>query len=149
MRGVFDTQEVCDFYKDVAKLFADHGWLDLSFLTVNGEPIAGFYCFEYKQKLYGALSGFDPDYSRYSVGSLLLAKVIEKCIERKTKELDFMKGGESYKFDWTAKYRRNIKIKLVNKRLASNLFHWGIRIIKQTKMEKLHGRFLVRKGRKI
>ena len=137
MLGTFNTQEVRNFYIDVAKLFADNGWLALYFLTVNDEPIAGLYSFEYDQKMLAAVSGFDPDYSRYSVGNLLFAKVIEKCIERKMKEFDFMKGDEPYKFGWTKTYRRNLGIRFVNRRLTSNLYRWGIRMVKQTKMVKL------------
>jgi len=137
MQGVFNTQEVRDFYKDVAKLFANNGWLGLCFLTVNDEPIAGLYCFEYSQKIYGALSGFDPEYSQYSVGNLLLAKVIENCIERRIKEFDFMKGGELYKFGYSTKYRRNLEIRFVNKRITSNLYSLGIRTLKKTKMDKI------------
>ena len=142
MSGVFNTQEVRNFYIDVAKLFADNGWLALYFLTANDEPIATQYCFEYKQKMYYALGGFDPDYSQYSVGNLTLVKVIEKCIEKKIEEYDLLKGGEPYKFDWTEKYRRNLGIRFVNKRFTSNLYHWGIRTVKQTKMDKLLGRIL-------
>lgn len=137
MPGTFKTQEVRDFYIDVAKLFADNGWLALYFLTVNDEPIAGLYCFEYNQKMYAAVSGFDPDYSRYSVGNLIFAKLIEKCIERKIEEFDFMKGDEPYKFGWTAKYRRNLGIKFVNKKFTSNLYDWGIKMMKRMKVDKI------------
>lgn len=140
--GVFNAQEVRDFYIDVARLFADNGWLALYFLTANDEPIAGLYCFEYNQKMYGALSGFDPNYAKYSVGNLIFAKVIEKCIERKIEEFDFLKGGELYKFRYTAKYRRNLDIRFVNNKFTSNLLNWGIRTVKQTKMDKLLEKFL-------
>lgn len=137
MLGVFNTQEVRDFYIDVAKLFSDNGWLALYFLTVNDEPIATQYGFEYNRKMYFCLPGFDPDYSQYRIGNLILMKIIEKCIERKIEECDFLKGGEQYKSYWTAKYRRNLKIKFANKRLTSNLYQWGIRMVKQMKIDKI------------
>jgi hypothetical protein len=135
--GVFNTQEVRNFYIDVAKLFAENGWLALYFLTANDEPIAAQYAFEYDQKMYSCLPAFNPDYHEYSIGNLLRAKIIEKCIERKIKEYDFLKGGELYKFDWTAKYRRNFGIKFVNNKFTSNLLNWGIRTVKQTKINRL------------
>ena len=70
--------------------FANNGWLALNFLTVDDEPIATQYCFEYKQKMYFALSGFDPNYSHYGVGNLILMKIIEKCVERKIEEYDLL-----------------------------------------------------------
>lgn len=140
--GVFNTREVRGFYIDVAKLFASNGWLSLYFLTANDEPIAAQYSFEYGRKMYYALGGFDPDYSRYSVGNLTLMKIMEKCIERKIGEYDLLKGGEQYKFDWTARYRRNLVMKFVNRRFASNLYHWGLGTIKQLKMKEVLQNFL-------
>jgi CelD/BcsL family acetyltransferase involved in cellulose biosynthesis len=136
MPGVFNTQTICDFYLDVARKFADNGWLALYFLAVNDEPIAAHYCFEYKQKMYFALSGFDLSYARYSVGNLLTLKIIEKCIEEGLQEFDFMKGDEPYKSKWTGTYKINLEIKFVNKKLTSRLYNWGIRKLKKAKIDK-------------
>lgn len=131
MLGVFNTQKLRDFYIDVAKLFADNGWLALYFLTANDEPIAAEYSFVYNLKMYFCLGGFDPDYSQYSVGNLTHQKAMEKCILNKIKEYDFLKGDEPYKFRWTTKYRRNLGIRFVNKSFNSHLYHWGIKIAKK------------------
>lgn len=136
MPGVFSTQTIRNFYMDLAKKFASKGWLFLYFLTVNDEPVAAKYCFEYNQKMFSALSGFDPDYSKYSVGNLLTLKIIKKCIEKKLVEFDFMKGDEPYKFGWTKKYRRNLNIRFINKRLTSRLYNWGIKTLKKAKIDK-------------
>jgi hypothetical protein len=142
MPGVFDKHVIRDFYIDVAKSFEINGWLALYFLTVNGEPIAAHYCFEYGGKLYFALGGFDLNYSRYSVGNLLTLKIIEKCIVKKLKEFDFMKGDEPYKSRWTREYRRNLNIQFVNKKLTSNLYYWGIKKLKQAEIGKTLEKFL-------
>jgi len=73
---------------------------------------------------------------------LLIMKIMERSIERGLEECDFMKGDEQYKSDWTTESKANLKIKLVNKKFGSNLCNWGIRIAKETKMEKFLGRFL-------
>lgn len=135
--GVFAKQEICNFYTDVARLFADKGWLALYFLTVDSEPVAAHYCFEYNNKMYFALSGFDPTYSKYSVGNIIQLKIIEKCIEKRLEEYDFLKGGEAYKFNWTAKYRRNLRITFVNKKFTSNLYDLGLRTIKKLRINQL------------
>jgi CelD/BcsL family acetyltransferase involved in cellulose biosynthesis len=140
--GVFDTQNVRDMSLNSAKLFAEKDWLALYFLTVNDKPVATQYCLEYKQKMHYGLGGFDSAYSSYSVGNLITMKVIEKCIEKKIKEYDFMKGGEPYKFGWTRTYRRNLNARMVNKKFASNLFDFTIRTVKQTKADKILGKFL-------
>lgn len=134
--GVFSTQKVRDFYLEIAKVFANKGWLALYFLMVNEEPVATQLCFEYKQKMLYGLGGFDPEFSKYSVGHIITAKMIEKCIEKKIREYDFMKGDEPYKFDWTKEYRRNVYIKFVNVGLKSKLYHFGIKVAKKTKIDK-------------
>ena len=141
--GVFATQEVRNFYTDVARQFADNGWLALYFLTVDDRSVAAYYCFEYSNKMLYALSGFDPDYSSYSVGNLLLLKIIEKSIAKGLGELDFLKGDEAYKFRWTSSYRQNLKITFVNNKFTSNLYNFGISNIKRLKMSELLQRSLV------
>jgi len=142
MPGVFSTQKRRDFSIDVAKHFAANGWLALDFLTANDEPIAVEYCHIYKQRMYGGLSGFDPYYSQYSPGHLVFLKVIEKCIQNKIKEYDFLKGATPYKLEWSAKYRRNLNIRFVNKSFTSKLYHWGIGTVRRMKMKKILGKFL-------
>ncbi|MEM3549943.1 MAG: GNAT family N-acetyltransferase [Candidatus Bathyarchaeia archaeon] len=150
MPGVLSTQIIRDFYINVAKSFDINGWLALYFLTANDEPVAAHYCFEYGGKLYFALSGFNLNYSRYSIGNLLTLKVIEQCIMKKLKEFDFMKGDEPYKSKWTREYKRNLSIRFINGKLTSRLYNWGIKAVKQAKidetLEKLP--FLSQKGNK-
>ncbi|MDH7606645.1 MAG: GNAT family N-acetyltransferase [Candidatus Bathyarchaeota archaeon] len=131
MPGVFSTQIIRNFYVDVAKSFDMNNWLSLYFLTVNDEPVATHYCFEYGEKLYFALSGFDLGYSKYSIGNLLTLKAIEQCIMKKLREFDFMKGDELYKSKWTEEYRRNLNFRLVSNKLTSKLYNLGIKTIKR------------------
>jgi len=141
MPGVFSNQEVQHFWLDVAKSFADKGWLALHFLIAGGKPVGALYCYEYNQKMYAVLHGFDPDYSRYGIGNLVHQKIMEKCIMNRIKEFDFLKGDEPYKFNWTRNYRRNLNLRMVNKKFASNLFDFTIRTVKQTKTDKILGKF--------
>ena len=136
-RGVFSQQAVRDTFLTKAKLFAEKGWFSLYFLMVNGKPVAAKYCFKYKRKLYGSLSGFDPVYSAYGVGNLLMLKVLERCVKKGIREYDFMQGDESYKFNWTNKYRRNWNIIFVNKKLTSMLVRALIATAKKIKLDKL------------
>lgn len=128
--GAFRSQNTREIFMDRAKLFAEKGWLGLYFLTVNNKPIAAKYTLKYNQKIYGCLSGFDPTYSSYSVGILVLMKLIEKCIEQGIKEYDFMKGDESYKFELADKTRRNLNLEFVNRRLVSHLIILVIQVKK-------------------
>ena len=137
IHGVYSSEKRINFSLEAAKILADKGLLALYFLTVNDKPIAGLHCLEYNYRMYGGLSGFDPNYAKYSVGSLALMGLIEKCIKKGVKEIDFMKGAEPYKFKWTKTYRRNFGVRFVNKNFTSNLYDFGIKVAKHMKMDTI------------
>jgi CelD/BcsL family acetyltransferase involved in cellulose biosynthesis len=88
---------------------------------VNEKPVAVNYDLEYGGRMYGHLCGFDPGYSKYSVGNLLLWKVLEMCVEKGIFEYDFMQGDECYKYEWTDKRRQNMTVSFVNNKLYSRI----------------------------
>jgi CelD/BcsL family acetyltransferase involved in cellulose biosynthesis len=104
-----------DFHKDVARDFADKGWLYLSFLTANDQPVAAGYSFHYRQKSYQYQGGFDPAFGPYSVRTLLHMREVQVCIQRGFKEYDFTRGAEPYKLRWPTKVRKNLRVQLVRK----------------------------------
>lgn len=135
--GAFGNQGNRELSLSSARLLAERNWLALYFLTVNGKPIAAQYCLEYNQKMHYGLGGFDPAYSSYSVGNLMIMKVLERCIEKKIKEYDFMRGQELYKFSWSEKYRRNLDTKFVSKKLTSRFYNFGIDTAKRMRLMKV------------
>ena len=130
--GAFSSHKLRNIFMDRARLFVEKDWLGLYFLTVNGKPIAVNYALKYNKKLSCCLTGFDTEYSHYSASNLLLIKIIEKCINQGFTEYDFMKGEESYKSTWTKKYKTNFSLKLVNKRLSSQLISLCLETKKRT-----------------
>jgi CelD/BcsL family acetyltransferase involved in cellulose biosynthesis len=135
-RGVFALKILRDFHLDVAKNFAERGWLSLHFLTVNDEPISSIYSFDYGQKKYGYLTGFDPEFRLYGVGSLLRMYVIEKSIQEGLKEYDLTRGSEHYKADWATGIRKNFEVRLIRKGLVAKMYSWTTR----TKLSNILGR---------
>lgn len=124
--GSFRSKEVSfrNFHMNVAELFADEGWLGLYFLTADGEPVSAQYTFEYREKMFYYLGGFDPQYSNYSVGNLTKKLLLERCIKNGFKEYDMMRGDEPYKLLWTHTFRRNFEIKFVREGMHSRFFNW-------------------------
>jgi CelD/BcsL family acetyltransferase involved in cellulose biosynthesis len=120
--GAFNESIIRDFHIDLAERFAEKGWLKLNFLTMNDEPIAARYGFEYGQKVYSYLSGWNPKYSQYRIGSLTLMYEIQKSIQKRLKEYDLGRGDEAYKRLWTTKARKNYTITFVKKRLLPQIY---------------------------
>jgi CelD/BcsL family acetyltransferase involved in cellulose biosynthesis len=140
--GAFKTQWFRDMFLASAKLFAEKDWLRLYFLTADDKPTATLLALEYDQKMYANIYGFNPIYSTYGVGNLTTMKVLERCIEKKIKEFDFMQGDEPYKFRWTTKYRRNFNIQFANNKPTSKLIRLGIQAVNRTKLRGLLKRFV-------
>jgi CelD/BcsL family acetyltransferase involved in cellulose biosynthesis len=105
--GIFSVQAFRDFHLEIARHFSQKGWLRLYLLKLSGRPAAAVYGFRYQNRFYFYLSGFNPRYSRYGIGNLLLSKAIEKSIQEELTEFDFMRGAEEYKDRWNTTSRWN------------------------------------------
>ena len=116
--GIFSHPAVRNFHLDVAKSFAERGWLVVALLTSEGEPIAAQYAFRYANRLYCYQAGFDPQYSKYGVGSLLEMYLIRHCIREGLREYDFGLGDEPYKMQWGASARMNLQFTVTRRKLV-------------------------------
>jgi len=142
--GAFDSRPFRDFHRSLAELFNEKGWLALYFLTVNQEPIAAVYSFDYNQKKYGYLTGFDPEFASYGVGNLLKMCVVKKSIEKGLKEYDLMRDFEPYKADWATGIRKNMVARIVWKGWFPRMYDWAKEnYVSQLIIERLGGRLSV------
>ena len=140
--GKFLDNKSRNITMQTAKYFAEKDWLRLYFLTVNEKPVAVELNFEYNKKMCCHLKGFDIDYYKYRVGSLLTLKVLEKCIEEGISEYDFMQGDEAYKFDWTSEFRQSSNLKWVNEKLTSKVLDSGLKVLEKSKVDQMIFRYI-------
>jgi CelD/BcsL family acetyltransferase involved in cellulose biosynthesis len=97
-KDAFMDEQMQGFFHALATTCAEHGWLQLSFLEVGGEPIASYFCFEYKREVLVYNSGYDPQaYPQLSPGWVLLARLIQEAIVQGCARFDFLQGDEDYK----------------------------------------------------
>jgi CelD/BcsL family acetyltransferase involved in cellulose biosynthesis len=88
------------FFRRITPALAKQGWLQLAFITVQGEPAAGYLNFDYQDRIMVYNSGLDPAvHGQISPGIVLLARLIEHAIESGCKLFDLLRGDESYKYD--------------------------------------------------
>lgn len=103
-KATFMTPAMRAFFHDLAATFAARGWLDLSFLLVNGERAASMLAFQFRNEVLLYNSGFDASLSEgLSPGWLLLSYHIEEAIASGRRRYDFMRGDEEYKFRFGAR----------------------------------------------
>ena len=110
--GAFAHPRTRRFHEAVAQACLDRGWLRLHRLRLDGETRAALYCFDYHNKGYYYLGGFEPSFSHYSLGTVLTAHAIEDAIARGAREFDFLRGNEPYKYTWKPSERRNLRLLL-------------------------------------
>jgi len=98
-KDAFMTPRMQRFFHALARAMLDAGWLQLSFIEVNGESAASMYCFDYRDSVLVYNSGYDPEkYARLSPGIVLLSYCIRHAIEIRKRKFDFMQGDEEYKY---------------------------------------------------
>ncbi len=92
------------FYRAVAIAFAQRGMMDLTFLKVDGVPVAFVYGLRHEGIYYyykvGVTSSID--ILRFSPGSILLEHLLEQAFTDGLKRFDFMLGSEPYKYIWAS-----------------------------------------------
>lgn len=95
----FMTPRMERFFKAAAHAMLNAGWLQLSFLEVEGKRAATYLNFEYDNTVLVYNSGLDPQKFAYlSPGQVLVARLIEKAIQDKRRAFDFLQGNEEYKY---------------------------------------------------
>lgn len=87
------------FFKQIVPLAQERGWLQMNFLTVDDERIAGYFNFIYGNRVLVYNSGLNHHrYGELSPGIVLLAYNIQFAIENGYRHYDFLRGDESYKY---------------------------------------------------
>ncbi len=112
-KGMLEGSSMERFHRRAAENLWKQGLVRLHGLRLSGTLIAVVYAFVHRQRAYCYLGGFDPAFSKFSPGALIMAYVIEQAIREGVSVLDFLRGEESYKADWGAR-----------KSLTSRLLMW-------------------------
>ena len=87
------------FFLDLTQRLAREGLAKLYFLEVKGLRVASALCFDYRGTYYLYNSGYDQNYAGMSVGLLLKALCVKDALVQGADHFDFLRGGESYKYD--------------------------------------------------
>jgi CelD/BcsL family acetyltransferase involved in cellulose biosynthesis len=116
--GAFSTERDRQFHRLVARAFLRLDILRLYAARLNGKIIAALYAFSHRKRTYFYLSGFDPEYGRFSIGTVLLGHAIEEARNQGSDEFDFLRGQEAYKYRWGARDQATFTMRLLKKERA-------------------------------
>jgi CelD/BcsL family acetyltransferase involved in cellulose biosynthesis len=103
-KDAFMTPRMEGFFRDVAQVAQESGWLRLAVLRYDGQAVASYLCFDYGGDRLVYNSGFDTStYGSLSPGVVLLGFMIDDAIQNGCRRFDFLQGDERYKYDLGAR----------------------------------------------
>jgi CelD/BcsL family acetyltransferase involved in cellulose biosynthesis len=124
----FQNPEVIDFHREFVRLAAERDWLRLLIVRLNGQPAASLYALRYGPTFYFYQSGFDPAFSKHSVGVATMGLSIKTAIEEGALEYDFLHGNEEYKFHWARSSRDLGRLELYPTHARGRLYRHAIHL---------------------
>ncbi|HPS42697.1 MAG TPA: GNAT family N-acetyltransferase [Anaerolineaceae bacterium] len=101
-KACFLTANMRDHMKRTMRCSFENGCLQLAFLIIGGKKAAGYFSFDYLDRIWVYNSGLDREYMPYSPGWVLLGHMLQWANENGKVEFDFMRGDEDYKYKFGA-----------------------------------------------
>ncbi len=139
-------ERLTSFHRDLVVRFAEAGFLRFDELWIEGKCRASIYGLQHGRQYYFYNSGYDQAWRGASVGLVLLGLSIKSAVERGVEVYDFLRGTESYKFDWADTTRETLLIRVAPKRLRATLwlaYEQGSEALRQRMREALPERLLL------
>ncbi|MCC6905435.1 MAG: GNAT family N-acetyltransferase [Anaerolineae bacterium] len=110
---LYATEEERAFARALFDLTQGRDWVEIDLLYLGEQPVAFNHGFNMGGRHEGWRMGFDGDYYKYGPGKLLSMHMIRSYFERGFRELDLLRGVESYKNEWQPLPRRFIHLRAV------------------------------------
>ncbi|MGE5353183.1 MAG: GNAT family N-acetyltransferase [Acidobacteriota bacterium] len=110
MPGLLEESTLQNFHRNAAEDLLEHDTLRLYALKHDERIIAAVYSLIKNDRLYYYIGGFDPAFSKYSPGSVILLEIMENAISEGIRKFDFLRGREDYKYKWKAEDRNNYRM---------------------------------------
>ena len=112
--GCFASKPWASFHKELAQQLLGLGQLRISWLELDGSPVAAEYQFASSDTTYGYQSGLDPDRLSEQPGRLSLMLTIQQAIKEGHTAFDLLRGDETYKLKWRAEPVSTFDIRIVS-----------------------------------
>ncbi len=106
--------------------------MSLAFLRVDGKDIASHLLYFHNQRLFLVKIAYDPQYSKYSPGQLLTAKVMEDVVSKGFEVFDFLGIEMTWKRDWTTDNYQNYILVVCKNNFNGKFAYWTRYGMKET-----------------
>jgi hypothetical protein len=119
-----------EFAADLIVDFARQNWVRFLVIYADDKPIAAECFFVHAGIANSFRTAYDLGYRDYSVGSIVLQRMIEHVMgQDAVREIDFGPGDEPYKKQWLSKRRKLWRLRAYDERLLMGRIGYGLRVI--------------------
>jgi CelD/BcsL family acetyltransferase involved in cellulose biosynthesis len=116
------------FHLRLMERMSPSGGVVIYTLKVHGALAAVLYAYPYHNRVFYYQIGRDTKWFKYSIGRVLIGSILQSLFKKGAYEFDFLRGTETYKYDWTKLEHLNIDLTIWNKNAYAKLLHFLIRI---------------------
>lgn len=105
------------FYRLLTEALSSTGWLLFSVVTIDQEPLAFHYGFDYNERVLWYKPAFDVARAAHSPGLVMVRHLIDYAILHRRREFDFTIGDESFKRRFTNATTRLLRVRVFRNRV--------------------------------
>jgi len=149
-RNVFDASMARRFLVDVCERFAERGMLRIFSLKIGDKTAAMRLGFVLGDSLYLYYSGFDPEFSKYSVMTTAVAEAIKYAIENRFATVNLSTGNDVSKTRWspTEVIYRQVSIVSPSRRgeFTHEVYRRACKAVESAPLRGVAARFLTRRS---
>jgi CelD/BcsL family acetyltransferase involved in cellulose biosynthesis len=117
--GCFASPRWASFHEEVARQLLTEGRLRMSWLELEGEPVAVDYHFASGRTTYAYQGGLDPIRLGDEPGRLSMIRTVQHAIAEGHRKLDLLRGDEPYKAHWRATPKETCHVQVVPGRTSA------------------------------
>jgi CelD/BcsL family acetyltransferase involved in cellulose biosynthesis len=126
--GSFAFPQFEAFLRTAIQQAFDAGQLRFWSYKLDGQCVATLVAFVEGNVAHYFQGGFDPAFSKHSLGSVMVAQCLQDCVtDAAIHEFDFMGGGSAYKDSWTKQTRTALELECFRPGWRASLYRTGIK----------------------
>ncbi|HEX5443661.1 MAG TPA: GNAT family N-acetyltransferase, partial [Pirellulales bacterium] len=111
--GRFADPRFAAFHREVAGQMLRHRRLRLTWIELDGRPVAAEYQLCGSDVIYAYQSGIDPEMLAEQPGRLAMIATLRQAIDEGYRAFDLLRGDEAYKAHWRAEPRPSLDVCIV------------------------------------
>lgn len=106
----FASAEYIAFHRSVMRACLERGWLRLYCLEADGQLIAMYYFYRFRNQVFLMQGGFDPAFAKHKPGHVLMGFALEHAIGEGNTVFDFLRGEHRYKEEMATGNRETVAL---------------------------------------